>query len=44
MSIMKIKEKEWNDRIKCLREQIQYWADHPTEKTIEIVELFYDAD
>ena len=44
MSIMKTKEKEWNERIKCLKEQIQYWVDHPTEKTIEIVELFYDAD
>ena len=44
MSIMKTKQKEWNERIKCLIAQIQYWSDHPTDKTIEIVELFYDAD
>jgi len=44
MTIMKTKQKEWNERIKCLIAQIQYWSDHPTDKTIEIVELFYDAD
>jgi len=41
MQIMKTKEKEWEDRINTLKQQIQYWTEHPTEKTIEIVELFY---
>jgi len=41
MQIMKTKQKEWKERIECLKQQIQYWIDNPTEKTIEIVELFY---
>ena len=24
-----------------LKKQIQYWIDNPTEKTIEIIELYY---
>ena len=34
-------QKEWKERINSLKEQIQYWIDNPTEKTIEIIELFY---
>jgi hypothetical protein len=41
MQIMKTKEAEWANRMSCLKQQIQYWVDHPTEKTVEIVELFY---
>lgn len=41
MSIMKTKQKEWDERLDTLKQQIQYWIDNPTEKTIEIVELFY---
>ena len=41
MQIAKTKQKEWNARIETLKQQIQYWIDHPTEKTVEIVELFY---
>jgi len=41
MQIMKTKESEWNERIDCLKKQIQYWIEHPTEKTVEIVEMFY---
>lgn len=41
MTIPKNKQKEWEERIECLRKQIQYWIDNPTDKTIEIVELFY---
>lgn len=32
---------EWNERLKILIQQIKYWVDNPTEKTVEIVELFY---
>ena len=35
------KKKEWEERIECLIQQIQYWIDNPTEKTIEVIELFY---
>ena len=41
MQIIKKKEKEWNERINVLKEQIQYWLMNTSEKTIEIIELFY---
>jgi len=41
MSIIRTKLDEWNHRIECLNEQIQYWIDNPTEKTIETIQLFY---
>jgi len=33
---------EWNERIEILNQQIQYWINNKTDKTVEIVELFYD--
>jgi len=33
---------EWEERINILNQQIQYWIDNKTNKTIEIIELFYD--
>ena len=41
MKIMKKKEEEWNQRIEALIGQIKYWIDNTSEKTIEIIELFY---
>ena len=41
MKITKTKQKEWEDRIETLKQQIQYWIYNPTEKTIENIELFY---
>ena len=41
MTISKIKQKEWEERIETLKQQIQYWIDNTIEKTIEIIELFY---
>ena len=41
IQIMKTKEKEWEERIESLKIQIKHWIDYPTEKTIEIIELFY---
>jgi hypothetical protein len=35
------KEKEWNHRLEVLMEQINLWTTKPTEKTIEIIQLFY---
>lgn len=32
---------EWDQRLEILIHQIQYWVDNPTEKMVEIVELFY---
>jgi hypothetical protein len=36
MTIMKSKETEWLERIRILNNQIQYWIDNATDKTIEI--------
>ena len=41
MTIAPRKEKEWEERISILKEQIQYWIDNSPTKTVEIVELFY---
>lgn len=41
VQIEKTRVNEWEERINCLKQQIQYWADNPTEKTVEIVELYY---
>jgi hypothetical protein len=41
LHISKNRQKEWNERIDCLEQCIQYWIDHPTEKTVEPVELFF---
>jgi len=30
------------ERINILNQQIQYWIDNKSNKTIEIIELFYD--
>jgi hypothetical protein len=40
----KTKVSEWNTRLESLREQIQYWIDNVSEKTIEVVQLFYDCN
>ena len=36
------KQNEWDERIEILNQQIQYWIDNKTDKTIEIIELFYN--
>ena len=41
MAIKKCKEKEWIERINVLNNQIQYWVDNPTDKTVETIQLFY---
>lgn len=33
----------WTKRLVVLKDQIHYWMDHTTEKTVEVIELFYDA-
>jgi len=41
LSIMKTHQEEWNDRLKNLLDCIDYWTQNPTDKIIEIIELFY---
>jgi len=40
--IKKTKQKEWNDRLNILKEQIKYWIDNQIDKTIQVINLFYD--
>jgi len=46
MAVKKSKKKEWDARLERLREQVEYWTnpENATEKTVEIIELFYDCD
>ena len=41
MAIKKCKVKEWNERMNTLNNQIQYWVDNSTDKTVETIQLFY---
>ena len=41
LSIMKTKKQEWEERIKILLEQVEYWSKNKTDKTVQIIELFY---
>jgi hypothetical protein len=43
-SVKKSKQKEWKERLQTLASQITYWInpDNSTNKTIEIIQLFYD--
>jgi hypothetical protein len=34
---------EWDQRLTVLSNQIEYWTNNKTLKTIEVVELFYDG-
>jgi hypothetical protein len=43
-AVKKSKQVEWTSRLNSLEEQIEYWANpsNRTNKTIEVVQLFYD--
>lgn len=41
VQISKPKQAEWEDRICTLKNAIQYWIENPTDKLVEIIELFY---
>jgi hypothetical protein len=43
-TIKKTKQKEWTERLEALKVQIEYWLENKTEKTVEIIQLFYDCD
>lgn len=43
LQINKKKETEWTTRLNTLIETIQHWIDNPSEKTIEVVKLFYSS-
>ena len=33
----------WTSRLSALREIIDYWIEYPTDKTVNVVQLFFDA-
>lgn len=35
---------DWKHRIDMLNQQIQYWTENQTHKTLQIIELFYDRE
>ena len=43
--VKKSKENEWIERLESLENQINYWTniDNKTDKTVEIIQLYYDA-
>jgi hypothetical protein len=44
--VKKDKKKEWQERLNCLKNTIDYWVipENKTNKTIETIELFYDEE
>ncbi len=40
--VKKTKQKEWEHRLYCLKEQIAYWIETVPEKMVEVVQLFFD--
>jgi hypothetical protein len=35
-------KKEWNNRLDILALQIKYWIENQSDKTIQVIQLFYD--
>jgi len=35
------KQKEWRNRLVTLKNEIRYWVENKTEKTVEIIQLFF---
>jgi len=42
-AVKKSKKTEWKHRLHALGETIEYWLTHRTDKTVEIIQLFYDS-
>lgn len=41
--IKKAKKDEWLARLGALKESVSYWSENKTDKTVEVVQLFYDC-
>lgn len=35
---------EWEQRLNSLKESLHYWISNKTEKTVEVVQLYYDMN
>jgi hypothetical protein len=40
--IKKSKVKEWNERLNVLKDSINYWINNKTDKTVEIIQLYFN--
>ena len=40
--VKKTKQKELDERLNNLKEQIEYWTENQTNKMIETIQLYYD--
>jgi hypothetical protein len=41
-TIPKNKESEWNRRLEVLTETVRYWIDNSSDRTVEVVNLWFD--
>lgn len=41
LRVPKKKTQEWIHRLSVLKDQIRYWMDNRTDKTVEVIQLFY---
>ncbi len=37
-------EGKWNERLNNLKEVSEYWIEHGTEKTLEVIQMYYDEN
>jgi hypothetical protein len=42
--VKKSRQDEWRHRLNTLKETLEYWIENRTNKTIEIVQLYYDMN
>jgi hypothetical protein len=42
-SVAKTKKREWDSRLHVLVTQLEYWISNPTDKTVEVIQLYYDG-
>ncbi len=43
VNVPKNQEIEWLRRLNSLKEQIEYWIENDTDKTVEVIQLYYDC-
>jgi hypothetical protein len=43
-AVKKTKAKEWDGRLTALKEQVDYWIEHRSDKMVETIQLYYDDE
>jgi hypothetical protein len=41
---VKRRAKEWDGRLTALKEQVDYWIEHRSDKMVETIQLYYDDE